>query len=218
MTSAELSPAVLELDSAAAVEEICEGLNETVRRQLRKRGAVVALSGGIDSSTVAGLCAKAFGSEGVIAVLMPERDSSEDTLELSRSVADAFGIETVLEDITEILDATGCYERRDAAFKEIIPGYGPDWKAKIVLPPLMGSDTFRVFSVVAQSPDGEMHQQRVTLEPYRQIVAATNFKQRVRKMLEYYHADRLDYAVAGTPKGSSTTSASSCGTATARPT
>ena len=34
---------------------------------------------------------------------------------------------------------------------------------------------------------------------YLQLVAATNFKQRMRKMIEYYHADRLNYAVAGTP-------------------
>jgi NAD+ synthase len=130
---------------------------------------------------------------------MPERDSSADTLELSRSVAAAFGIETVLEEITDILDSAGCYTRRDEAFQAIIPEYGPGWKAKLVLPPLMGSDTFRVFSVVARSPEGVSRHERVELGPYRQIVAATNFKQRVRKMLEYYHADRLDYAVAGTP-------------------
>ena len=196
---AELSSAVLDLDAASVVEEIAAELQGVVWRKLRKRGAVVALSGGIDSSTVAGLCAKAFGADAVLAVLMPERDSSEDTLDLSRNVAETFGIPTVLEDITDILESTGCYTRRDEAFAQIIPGYGAGWKAKIVLPPLMGSDTFRVFSVVAESPDGTLHQERVTLEPYRQIVAATNFKQRVRKMLEYYHADRLDYAVVGTP-------------------
>ena len=194
-----LSPDVLKIDVTSTVDEISAGLREIVLKTLRKRGAVVALSGGIDSSVVAGLCARALGRERVLAVLMPERDSSADTLELSRSVAEAFEIETVLEDITGILEATGCYARRDEAFTAIVPSYGPGWKAKIVLPPLMGTNTFRVFSVVAQSPAGEVHRQRVTLEAYRQIVAATNFKQRVRKMLEYYHADRLDYAVVGTP-------------------
>jgi NAD+ synthase len=189
----------LELDAKAKTGEICAELTEIVLKTLRKRGAVVALSGGIDSSVVAGLCARALGPERVLAVLMPERDSADDTLELSRSVAEAFGVETVTEEITGILDATGCYVRRDLAFAAIVPEYGPGWKAKIVLPPLMGTDTYRVFSVVAQSPDGELHRRRVTLDAYRQIVAATNFKQRVRKMLEYYHADRLDYAVVGTP-------------------
>jgi NAD+ synthase len=190
---------LLELDPTAAIEEICAWLRDRLGKTLRKRGAVVALSGGIDSSVVAGLCARALGAERVLAVLMPERDSSESTLELSSRVAAAFGIETVLEEITDVLDAVGCYARRDEAFKSIIPDYGPGWRAKIVLPPLMGTDTFRVFSVVAQSPEGQVRHERVALGPYRQIVAATNFKQRVRKMLEYYHADRLDYAVAGTP-------------------
>jgi NAD+ synthase len=195
----DLSPEVLDLDPEEAVDRICANLREVVHKKLRKHGGIVALSGGIDSSVCAALAAKAFGPQRVLAVLMPERDSSADTLELSRSVADAFGIESVLEDITDILDATGCYARRDEAFKAIVPDYGPGWKAKIVLPPLLGSNTFRVFSVVAQSPTGEMHRERVNLDSYRQIVAATNFKQRVRKMLEYYHADRLDYAVVGTP-------------------
>jgi len=52
---------------------------------------------------------------------------------------------------------------------------------------------------VIQSPDGEVKKARLPLKAYLQLVAATNFKQRTRKMLEYYHADRLNYAVLGTP-------------------
>jgi NAD+ synthase len=44
-----------------------------------------------------------------------------------------------------------------------------------------------------------MHDVRMQLPEYLQIVAATSFKQRTRKMLEYFHADRLNYAVIGTP-------------------
>jgi NAD+ synthase len=40
---------------------------------------------------------------------------------------------------------------------------------------------------------------RLPLHAYLGIVAATNMKQRTRKQLEYYHADRLNFAVAGTP-------------------
>jgi NAD+ synthase len=197
--AAPVTAAVLELDGEAAVEEIVAGLREVVGKRLRKRGAVLGLSGGIDSSVCAALCARAFGAERVLGVLMPETDSAGDTVDLSRVAADAFGIETVLEDITPILAAAGCYERRDAAIRSVLPEYGPGWKSKIVLPPLLGSDRFRIFSVVAESPDGERHEARLTAEAYRAVVAATNFKQRTRKMLEYHHADRLDYAVVGTP-------------------
>jgi NAD+ synthase len=197
--AAPVTADVLVLDPEAAVEEIVSGLKEIVGRRLRKRGAVLGLSGGIDSSVCAALCARAFGAERVLGVLMPEADSADDTVDLSRVAADAFGIETVLEEITPILEAAGCYSRRDEAIRSVIPEYGDGWRAKIVLPSLLGSDRFRVFSVVAESPDGERHEARLTANAYRTVVAATNFKQRTRKMLEYHHADRLDYAVVGTP-------------------
>jgi NAD+ synthase len=197
--ASSVSPDVLELDPEAATAEIVAGLQEVVVRRLRKRGAVVALSGGIDSSVCVALCVRAFGPDHVLGVFMPESDSAPETLELSRLSAESLGIDTVLEDITEILDAEGCYRRRDDAFRSVLPEYGPGWKAKIVLPSLLGGDRFRLFSVVAESPDGERHEARLTSTAYREVVAATNFKQRTRKMLEYHHADRLDYAVAGTP-------------------
>ena len=189
----------LAIDAEAVVGEIVDQLKETVARQLRKRGAVVALSGGVDSSVCAALAARAFGPQKVLGIFMPETDSAGDTLDLSRLSAESVGIPTVLEDITGILDATGCYRRRDDAFRQVLPEYGEGWKAKIVLPPLLGDDRFRLFSVVAESPDGERHEARLTSSAYREVVAATNFKQRTRKMLEYHHADRLDYAVVGTP-------------------
>lgn len=197
--SPDLSWDVLEIDADAVVEEIVSGLREVVLRRLRRRGGVVALSGGIDSSVCAALCARAFGPERVLGVFMPEADSADDTLALSRLSAESVGISTVLEDITGILEATGCYRRRDEAIRQVLPEYGEGWKAKIVLPPLLGDERFRLFSVVAESPAGERREARLTSTAYREVVAATNFKQRTRKTLEYHHADRLDYAVVGTP-------------------
>ncbi len=195
----ELVPGVLDIDPEPTIDAIVAGLREAVQVRLRKRGAVVGLSGGIDSSVVLALCARAFGPENVLGLLMPERDSAGDTGALASLAAKSAGVETVEEDITSVLEAVGCYRRRDEAFRELIPEYGAGWKAKIVLPPILGGDSYRLFSVVARSPDGEEVRARVTAETYRRIVAATNFKQRTRKMLEYHHADRLDYAVAGTP-------------------
>ncbi len=159
----------------------------------------MGLSGGIDSSVTAALCVRALGPERVLGLLMPESESADDTLGLSRCVADALGIETVLEDITDLLRAARCYERRDEAIRHVVPDYGPGWRSKIVLPSVTDSDTLRIYSVVVQSPDGRERKVRLTPESYLGVVAATNFKQRTRTMLEYYHADRLNYAVAGTP-------------------
>ena len=199
MAQAELTPDTLRLDAERAVEEISERMREVVYKDLRRRGAVIGLSGGVDSSLVAHLCAHAFGPERVLGVLMPEGESAPDTLDLSHVAADAAGVETVVEDITHLLEAAGCYERRDAAIRTVMPEYAEGWKAKIVLPSLLGNARYSLFTVVAESPEGERREARLTATAYREVVAATNFKQRVRKMLEYHHADRLDYAVVGTP-------------------
>jgi NAD+ synthase len=105
----------------------------------------------------------------------------------------------VVEEITAILAATRCYERRDEAVRAVVPEFGEGWKFKIVLPTVLGRDSYRLFTLVAQSPEGETIEARLPAAEYLTIVAATNFKQRTRKMLEYFHADRLNYAVAGTP-------------------
>lgn len=185
-------------DPEATADAIAAGLRDAVRG-FRRRGAVLGLSGGIDSSVVAALAARAFGPGKVLGVLMPEADSSPDTLRLSRLAADAIGIDTVLEDITDTLQAVGCYRRRDDAIRKVLPAYGEGWKAKIVLPSVVDSDAFRLFSVVAVDPEGQEHRARLTAEAYLEVVAATNFKQRTRKMFEYHHADRLNYVVLGTP-------------------
>jgi NAD+ synthase len=170
-----------------------------VQQQFRRKGAVVGVSGGIDSSVVAFLCTRAFGPDRVHALFMPDADSSRDSIRLGRYVATALKIESTVEDITPLLSAARCYQRRDDAIRLVVPEYGDGWKCKIVLPNVMAAPGFSVFSVVVQAPDGQAREVRLSAPAYLGIVAATNFKQRVRKMLEYYYADLLHFAVAGTP-------------------
>lgn len=190
---------LLRIDAEVEIERIAGKLRTVISRTLRRQGAVVAISGGIDSSLCAALCVRALGADRVLGLMMPERDSSSDTADLSRSLANSLGIRTEFEDITPILDGVGCYRRRDKAYQSVLPEYGPGWKAKIVLPSVTQKKGLRFFSLVAQSPDGEEVRRRLNAEAYLQVVAATNFKQRVRKMFEYYYADRHNYAVVGTP-------------------
>ncbi len=190
---------VLALDAAAEAERIARSLRETVLGRLRRRGAVLGLSGGVDSSVVAALCVRAFGTQRVLGLLMPERDSSPDALRLGRMAAASLGIETIVEDIAPALEALGCYRRQGEAIRSLVPEYGEGWKCKLVLPPLLEAERLNVTRLTVQSPQGEVSSVRLTPSAYLQIVAATNYKQRVRKMTEYYHADRLGYAVAGTP-------------------
>ncbi len=193
------SPDVLRLDPAAETERICRAIEEQVLRRLRRRGVVLGLSGGVDSSVVAALCVRALGPKRVFGLFMPEHDSDPESLRLGRQLADSLGIETALEDIGPTLDAAGCYCRRDAFIRQVIPEYGPGWKCKLVLPGVLSPAAYNVFSLVAQAPDGTRKQVRLPPAVYLGVVAATNMKQRTRKQLEYYHADRLLFAVAGTP-------------------
>jgi NAD+ synthase len=197
-TTQLFGPASLQIDPEAETTRIAESLTAYLA-QSKRRGIVVALSGGIDSSAVAALCVAALGKERVFGLQMPERESSSETVTLSRLLADSLGIDSALEEISPALEATGCYRRRDDAIRKVCPQYGPGYKSKIVLPSVIDSDSFRLYSVVVMAPDGTQTRHRLTPQSYLEIVAATNFKQRVRKMLEYYHADRLNYAVAGTP-------------------
>lgn len=191
---------ILKIDPEKEIRKITDRIKTLLSKKLRRRGLVVALSGGIDSSVTTALAAKAIGPERTLILLMPEKHSADETLELSTLVADTFSVPRIHEDISEILNSVGFYKRYDAAVQSVIPEYGNGWKSKIVIPNTISNNTgFNLFSIVAQSPDGKTIRERLPLKAYLEIVAATNFKQRIRKMLEYYHADRLNYAVAGTP-------------------
>jgi NAD+ synthase len=196
---ATISPDLLQIDASLETERIAESIRETVFNRLKRKGAVVGVSGGIDSTVVTYLCAHALGKERVLILFTPEADSSSDSLRLGQMVANSLGTRSILEEISPILKGARCYERRDESIRSVVPEYAHGYKSKIVLPDLVSADRYAIFSVVVQSPDGVIKKVRLSPSAYLGIVAATNFKQRTRKMIEYYYADLHEYAVAGTP-------------------
>ena len=190
---------LLSFDRDAEIARITSKLRELMRLHLKRRGLVVAMSGGIDSSVCAALAVRALGADKVFGLLMPERDSSSESATKGRLLAEHLGIRYVVEDIAPTLEAIGCYRWRDEAIRAVFPAYGDGWKNKIVI---AGGTQGHInhFKLIVQEPgNGPLHEQRLGLREYLQIVAATNFKQRIRKTLEFFHADRLNYAVVGTP-------------------
>lgn len=188
----------LEFDHEAEVERICAWTRGQLRG-MRKRGLVLGLSGGIDSSVCAALAVKAVGAKNVLALAMPEADSDPDSGRLARLLAAGLGIECVEEDIAPALAALGCYARRNASIREVLPGYGDGWRSKVVISDLGSDGGFRLSSLVVEDPDGNRSSHRLPVSAYLGIVAATSMKQRTRKQIEYFHADRLNFAVIGTP-------------------
>jgi NAD+ synthase len=190
------SDQALRIDAAETTETIVAALRGQLRL-LKKRGFVLGLSGGIDSSVCAALAVRALGAANVLALYMPEYDSDPESLTLGRSVTETFGIDAELEDIGPMLAAMGCYDRRDDFVRRIVPAYGSGWASKIVID---GSvEGYHISSLVVRAPSGEIQQHRMPHDVYLGVVAATNMKQRTRKQLEYYHADRKNFAVLGTP-------------------
>ncbi len=190
----------LDLDAARETERLVHFIQKNVRKWLR-RGAVVGISGGIDSSVVLALALRAFGPRNVVAVMMPDKDSDPISEAYARELAAQFGIEPVLKDITSALAGLGCYEGRDAAIRRVVPEYEPEegWKAKIVLPQdLLEGGTLNVFSVTAIAPDGCEQNQSLPAREMLEIVAATNLKQRSRMATLYHHAEARQFAVMGT--------------------
>jgi NAD+ synthase len=190
----------LRLDAAKVVEELSQAVLRQIRVTLKKGGAVVGVSGGIDSSMTAALCAKVLGPDKVLGVMMPEKDSSGESKILAEKLAKKFGFETVVEEITGGLDGMGCYRRRDEAMRQVFPDYDPAvHKSKIVIPTnILEKDTFNFFNLTIEDKKGNSKTKRMPLGAYLQIVAASNLKQRLRMTTLYYHAEKRNWAVVGT--------------------
>jgi len=189
---------ILKLDVQAEIDRIATSMREIASRTLRKRGLVVAISGGVDSSVCAALAVKAVGAARVCSLILPEQDSSSSSARLAEKLSTQLGLNPITVNIGPTLDAIGCYRWRDEAMQRLLPGYNSTWRSKIAIRGGMQGQ-INHFHLIAQDPSGGMHDVRMPLPEYLQIVAATSFKQRTRKMVEYFHGDRLNYAVLGTP-------------------
>lgn len=190
---------VLEIEPRVTLATIETGIRRIVAQDLRRRGVVVGLSGGVDSSVVAALCARALGPERVLGLMLPEKESDDESERLGRQIAEHLGIRTETVQLGPALEALGCYRYRNEAIRRVFPDFGDDWKCKLTLPGIQDRARYNLFSIVVQSPAGEVRRSQLPLEAYLQVVAASNMKQRTRKLTEYFHAERLNYAVAGTP-------------------
>ncbi len=188
----------LSIDCKNEVDRIAIALRTTLRTSHRQ-GAVLGISGGVDSSVCLALAARAVGPARVLGLIMPDRESAFHSAVLAQTVAAGFGVRTDTIDITETLCSLGAYSARDAAIRSAFPDYADGWAAKVVMPSLERGPRMSYFELVVSDGRGRARQKRLSAEQYLAILAATNYKQRVRKMIEYYHADRLNYGVIGTP-------------------
>lgn len=191
---------ILDIDPEVESTRIADMMYDTLIRRFRRRGAVVGVSGGIDSATVLALAVRALGADRVVAVAMPERESEDKSGELAQQLASQFGVKLLKEDLTPILTGAGCYEKRDEAVRRVYPDYDPQTeRIRLALPDdLLNNNSLSIFSLVRTDAAGNEERKLVPTAAFNQIMAASNMKQRTRMMTLYYHAERLRYGVAGT--------------------
>jgi NAD+ synthase len=198
-TKVQFTKELIKLDCRKVVEEIYETLKTQIFVTMKRQGAVVGVSGGIDSSVVAALSARALGPDKVIGVSMPDKDNSAASKDLAAELARKFGFTYITCDITPALEGAGCYKLREEGFREVFPQWREGWKAKIVLPTnILESGRLNVYRLAIESPSGEKMEKRIPLGAYLKIVAASNMKQRMRMLTLYYQAEVRNYAVVGT--------------------
>lgn len=192
---------ILLLNAETETNRIVERLRQDIHDVLKKRGGVLGVSGGVDSAVVLALAVRALGADRLVTLILPEAESNPDSARLARQVCRQFGVTPVVEDVTGPLIGFGCYQRRDEAVRALFPEYDSTYRLKITLPSgLLDKNTLNVFRLTIISPEGEEQSKRLAPAQLRQIVAASNFKQRSRAAMLYYHAELRDYAVIGTPQ------------------
>lgn len=192
---------VLLSDVENAAELITKKLHEDIFERFNRNGGVVGISGGIDSSVCLALASRALGPENVVGLIMPEKDSSSESEDMAIMLAEKFKVRWIKEEITETLQRFKCYERRDEAVKRVFPDFDPvNYKMKIGIKQTgLFNNLPPYFTITILDKAGVEYEKRLNVKEYLQIVAASNFKQRTRMAMLYYHAETLYYAVIGTP-------------------
>jgi NAD+ synthase len=172
------SKEVLRLDCTSEAERVITFIAGQAQSMHRK-GIVIGLSGGVDSALSAALSVKAVGRNRVLALLLPDKESSPQSAEFATKQAALLGIEAITVDITPVLAAFGTYEKRDAVAKSIYPDFGAGHKLKITLPSdILNKDGFNFFTLTAVDPQGHIRTARLNTEQAQGVIAATCTKHR----------------------------------------
>ena len=175
----------LKIDAEKVAEQAVDFIKDKVKA-FRRNGVIFGLSGGLDSSCIAGLCARAIDKERILGLIMPERDSSPSSSEDAEKVAEVFDIKTLTIDLTPILEKFGLYE--------LLPI--PEGLLNHKLWTAIAKGSYRVFpKSISPFVGGLLGTKRSWL---RLVEAYYRIKHRVRMVNLYYYAERNNYLVVGT--------------------
>ncbi len=189
---------ILKIEPKVEMDRLC-GFIRTQTAEMKRDGAVIGISGGIDSAVSLTLCVRALGKSNVLGLILPEKESNPVSANYASIHAKMLGVDTITVDITPTLNGFGTYQKRDNVIKKFFPEYNSHYKSKITLPAdLLTRDAFNVFTLKIEDDQGNVKSARLDTRSMRSIVAATDTKQRTRMMYLYYYGEMNNYLVCGT--------------------
>lgn len=188
----------LRLDPASMAGQIEQFVQAEVAR-LDKRGVVIGLSGGLDSTVCAYLCVRALGKKRVLAFILPERDSDPQNIRDAELVAHTLELDATRIDLTPMLTQLGVYDlisKEWAANRRAIET-GLRWLTRITRQPSAFSQGLAL--LYSSHPNHwERLMRRLLWRPVGHVYAFAITKVRLRMMLLYFHAWLNDCLVVGT--------------------
>jgi NAD+ synthase len=195
---------ILDIDPEKETQRVCAFIEKQLL-SWRKNGAVIGISGGIDSAVCAELLVRTLGKDRVFGLILPEKESSPKSAIYAEKQAQKMGIPYETVDITPTLEGFGTYAKRDEVIKGLFPEYGEEYRSKITLPSgLLERDALSFFTLTIEDREGRIQSARLKKDALNAIVAATDSKQRTRMMHLFYYAESLYYVVCGTTNRSET--------------
>ena len=180
-----------------SVDSICDFIKNEITNKFQRNGAIIGLSGGIDSAVTAALCVKAIGHEKVLGLIMPEKESELESQVLAKQFADKYNIKTKIIDISSILDSFGVYENKEKIVKEKFTNFNNDCKYRLVVPPKF-ENTVGIPYLDILDDKNKQHKLKISSFEFLALTAATSIKHRVRMTMLYYHGEKNHLTVMGT--------------------
>ena len=178
------------------IDDICDFICKEISEGFKKSGAVIGLSGGIDSAVTANLCKNALGEEKVLGIILPEKESDFESEIHARKFAENLNIRTETVDITQILETFGVYEKKENIIKEKFPNFNSNCKYRMVVPSNIENVGIPFLEILDEN--NVLHKLKVSSSDFLTITAATSIKHRVRMTMLYFFAEKNNYAVIGT--------------------
>ena len=180
-----------------AINEVTKFIKNEVFEIYQKKGVVIGLSGGIDSAITAALCTKSIGSEKILGLILPEKESDVNSKNLALQIAEKYNIHTETIDITNILESFGVYENKEKIVKEKFPNYNEKCKYRVVVPPKLENNIGMPFLEILDD-ENTLHKLKISSFDFLNLTAATSIKHRVRMTMLYNYAEKNNFAVVGT--------------------